>query len=141
MAGDAVRERLIERGAPRHVVEGGLEGLAAAWDRATKSAARGATDDLDEWRNDVDARQILHEILPVATKAQRAAVLDQIALADRRFRRATRKSPVGVWGLEITRRAGWTPDESWWYFLIPRKSGSRFAADVARLAERARGEP
>ena len=141
MPADLVRERLIERGAPRHVVDGGLEGLAAAWDRATKSAARGATDDLDEWRNDVDARQILHEVLPVATKAQRALVEDQIALADRRFRRATRKSPVSVWGPEATRRARWTPDESWWYFLIPRKSGARFAADLARLAARAREEP
>jgi hypothetical protein len=141
MAGDAVRERLTARGAAPHVVEGGLEGLVAAWDRTTKAAARGATDDLDAWRNDVDARQILHEVWPVATEAQRAGVEAQLALADRRFRRATRWGPVSVWGPEATRRAGWTPEESWWYFLIPRKAGSRFAADVARLAARARGGP
>ncbi len=139
MALDRVRELLAERGSPAHVVDGGLEGLVAAWDRSTKAAARGATDDLDEWRNDVDVRQILHEVWPSATKAQRAAVEDQLALADRRFRRATRKSPVCVWGADVAARSGWTPEHSWWYFQTPRKTGARFAADLARLT--ARGGP
>lgn len=132
---DAVRARLRERGAPRHVVHGGLVGLLASWERTSRESGRGYRLGLDEWRNDVDARQILHEVWPLAQEAEREALLDRLDAADRRFRHACQPLRGCVWGAVAARREGWTPEEHWWYFLGPEKAGPELVAELARLEQ------
>lgn len=116
---DPVRSYLRSRGAALHVVEGGLEGLIERWRRAARGLEAGHGD-FDDYLNDVDGRQILHEVLARLDAPLRARVRARVRRIDQRVR--ARLEPVGecLWGARAAREHGWSPAEQWWYFHRPR---------------------
>lgn len=133
---DAVRELLKERKAAEHVVRGGMEGLVDAWETTVKSAQKGYTRGLDDWRNDVDCRHLLSLAMEVAHPAQKKSMKLRLDAADAKFWKACESSDACVWGAENAERETWTAAKEWWYFLVPKKAGDALAKDLAKLAPR-----
>jgi hypothetical protein len=127
---DPVREFLRERSSAEHVVEGGLEGLIESWEKTVRSVEHGYSLTLDDYLNDLDARQLIAEILPVASDDQRAGVAARLTRADETMRSLTRPTPVSLWGREVAEEEGWTPEENWWYFARPIHADPELLADI-----------
>ena len=126
----SVREFLEQRGCPDFVVEGGLAGLLANWDRLAEQLEAGYTLGLDDYLNELDARQLLDDALPFATDDERRSVRARLSLADARVRQLTR--PIGrcLWGDKIASMSGWDPARNWWFFAIPVDPGPELSADL-----------
>jgi hypothetical protein len=118
---DPARNFLKRRGCPPHVIEGGLEGLLAAWEKTAEAAAAGYRLGLDDYRNDVDGREILESALAEAGDAERAALLPRLAAADQKIKAHLFPSGPCLWGDKEAVSRGWTPEKNWWYFRLPRR--------------------
>lgn len=129
MSDDAIRRMLRARGVADHVVQGGLEGLVAAWEHTAAAIEQGYALTLDDYLNELDARQILEVVLRASPEPD-GPLLDRMRAADARVRAATVPSTRCVWGGGGV--PGWTERRNWWYFVIPRHPGADLADDLAR---------
>jgi hypothetical protein len=120
MKDDPVRERLRKLGASDAVVAGGLGGLVKKWEATAQAIADGYDLDLDSYLNDLDARQFL-ELLIKDLPTESGQYLARIRAADKMVKRSTKPSKC-VWGETVARKEGWTPEDSWWYFVVPKKA-------------------
>jgi hypothetical protein len=127
---DPVRELLARRGCPPHVVEGGLEGLLAHWESVVDEVDAVYALGLDDYLDDMDARQLLAEALAVAPPAARQAIAPRLREADERMQRLVVLAGRCLWGDEQARENGWTPDENWWYFTRPASPGPELQKDL-----------
>lgn len=133
-AGDPVAAFLKDRGCPDFVVEGGLEGLLASWERTVAEIAQGYRGGLDDYLNDLDARQLLDDALPQATSAERGPLRSRLDSADARFKSLVEPVTECLWGAPTARRRRWSPLKEWWYFSAPRSPGAALAEDLAGRA-------
>jgi len=127
---DPVRDYLRERDCGEHIIEGGLEGLVESWEKTVRSVEEGYSLTLDDYLNDLDARQLIAEALPVAGDDQRAEIASRLAGADQKMRSLTEPTKVCLWGEEIAEEEGWTAEENWWYFARPIKADAEFLAEI-----------
>ncbi len=130
---DPVRDFLRERGCSDHVIKGGLEGLVKSWEKTVRSVENGYALELYDYLNDLDARQLIFEVLPVAGKDQSNAIAARLDRADKTMRDLTRPTPVSLWGREVTEEKGWTPSENWWYFARPVQAEPELLAEIDDL--------
>jgi len=132
---DPVHEFLRKRGSGAHVIRGGLVGLVESWEKTVQSVENGYSLTLDDYLNDLDARQLIAEVWPIAGDDQRAAVAPRLGRADEMMRRATLPTPVCLWGREAAEREGWTPLQNWWYFARPIQADAELLSDIDELIE------
>ena len=91
------------------------------------------TFDLDNWRNDVDVRELILEALPMFSREEigdHALKLDE---ADKAFQANTRPFKRCVWGHGTQRKEKWTPEANWWYFRSPRRSNAQLEDELATV--------
>ena len=91
------------------------------------------TFDLDNWRNDVDLRELILEALPMFSREEigdHALKLDE---ADKAFQANTRPFRRCVWGHGTQRKEKWTPEANWWYFRTPRRSNAQLEDELATV--------
>jgi len=130
-AGDRVRQFLADRGSPRHVVDGGLEGLLRGWEATVAAVADGyPLDTLDDYLNDLDGRQILDEALAVAPRAKARRLRRRLDAADARFRELVVPTARCLWGDRTAAEQGWAAGQSWWYWSRPRRAGAGLDREI-----------
>jgi len=134
---DPVRDYLRERGCGEHIIEGGLEGLVENWEKTVRSVEEGYSLTLDDYLNDLDARQLIAEALVVAGDDQRAAFGGRLSQADQRMRALTEPTEVCLWGEEIAEEEGWTAEGNWWYFARPVNADEELLAEIDGIMESA----
>jgi hypothetical protein len=129
---DPVRRFLRERGCPDEVVDGGLAGLAADWERIAGEIESGYAFGLDDYLNDLDTRQLIEEAMELAPDAERDRERGVVLGADERVRRCV--SPTGecLWGERVAEAEGWTPEQNWWYFSLPRAPGPLLRLELGK---------
>lgn len=89
--------------------------------------------DLDNWRNDVDVRELILEALPMFSREElgdHALKLDQ---ADNAFRASTRPFRRCVWSTGIAKKEKWTVQRNWWYFRTPLRSNAQLEDELATV--------
>lgn len=111
-ADDDVRASLRERGAASHVVEGGSDGLIAAWRQFVDQVEAGYALGLDDYRNDLDIRTLI-EISGLA---------DEVEPEDRRFRAMLMHTDREIWSSDV-------PD-AFWVRGYPRNASGELLADL-----------
>ena len=127
-----VRAFLEGRGCDPAVAERGLHGLIADWEAVADALERGyPLDTLDDYLNDMDARQLIHEILASVPRADRA-VAARLASADERVRARLAPRAECLWGGAIAASRGWRAQREWWYFMQPSQPGPGLARDLGR---------
>lgn len=129
MTDDPIRRFLRARGAADHVVDGGLEGLVADWEGTAERVERGYALGLDDYLNDLDARQIIEVVLSAMPEPD-GPLLTRLRAADERMRRATVPAGRCVWG-DPPSRDPTAERRNWWYFLVPRNPGPELARELA----------
>ena len=127
---DLVRRLLAERGCPDEVIESGLEGLVAAWERVVGEVEAGYSLGLDDYLNDLDGRQLVEEAIDLAEAADREAARARVRAADLRMKALVRPTAECLWGETVAESEGWTPQSNWWYFSLPRAPGAMLREDL-----------
>jgi hypothetical protein len=128
-----VADALRARGVSERVLAGGLAGLVASWERFATELERGYAGGLDEWRNDVDVRDILDEALRAASADERRALRRRARIADARVRKLLVQSGRCLWGAQNAASHGWNPGRQWWYFLEPKTKNAELAREISGL--------
>ncbi len=117
---EAVRAFLRERGLADEILAEGAEGFVARWEQAARDAERERYPfGIEDWLNELDGRQVLHELqaaVPGALGEGLAARLDE---ADARVQAATVVAGECLWGDALAARMGWRPAHEWWYWRTP----------------------
>ncbi len=126
---DPVREYLHEKGCGAHVISGGLAGLVEAWERVVAAVAQGYSLGLDDYLNDLDARQLLAEAWEVAPENERQQYQPRVTAADAHMKSLLQPVEECLWGDEIAEEEEWTREEQWWYFGFPINAGEDLQAE------------
>jgi len=124
---------LRRRGCPDYVVDEGLDGLIERWERVTDAVETGYPLGLDDYLNDVDARQLIHDATPVAGRSIARRVAPKLEIADQRMRALLRPAQHCLWGDALAKRNGWSRETHWWYFEVPRHAGPTLMGDLGFL--------
>jgi hypothetical protein len=127
---DPARDYLRERGCGERVIAGGLEGLVESWEKTVREVENGYSLTLDDYLNDLDARQLIADALAVADDQQRAAIEARLRRADEMMRSLTTPVKVCLWGEEVANEEGWTAEKNWWYFARPLKADPELLAEI-----------
>ena len=130
---DPVRRFLRERGCPPHVVADGLAGLLALWEGVVDEVAAVYRLGLDDYRNDMDGRQVLGEALEFATPEEAAALRLRIEEADARLKQLVVPAGRCLWGDGEARSRRWSPEAHWWYFTRPAQAGPELEDDLEAI--------
>lgn len=110
------------RGYGKHVVEGGINYLMRSWERTAANLAAGRRPPtFDEYLNDMDTRQILFEVIPLATDEEWENIQKTLDQADAIVLANTEPSERCIWGEGKAQRDGLKSDTHWWYFRTPVK--------------------
>jgi hypothetical protein len=127
---DPIREYLRKSGAPYSVVVQGLRGLVENWERVVQQVAAGYNLTLDDYLNDMDARQLLQNALELAPAEVREAFLPRVRDADLRIRLHLVPAERCLWGSIVAEEEEWTEEANWWYFEKPRSPGPRLKQEL-----------
>lgn len=130
IAVDPVATLLRARGVPERSVGQGIAGLVEDWERAVASIAAGYKLGLDDWLNDMDARQVLADSLAVSTTAPARKLVTRIHAADDKLKELVVPAGRCLWGDGLAKRNGWTFEKNWWYFMRPREAAPELLKDL-----------
>ena len=127
---DPVREFLEARGAPEHIVEGGLDGLLEQWENAVDDVEETYPLGLDDYLDDMDGRELIEGAMEVATPETRRANLKRLQKADARMKDLLVAAGRCLGGSDMAEQHDWTPQKNWWYFMAPREPGPELKEDL-----------
>jgi hypothetical protein len=127
-----VREFLKGRGCPDDVVEAGIDGLITEWEHAVEQVNDGYPLGLDDYLNDLDGRQLLEEALDLIPAREREKLLERLRPVDQRMKLMVTITDRCLWGDGVVASQGWTPEDEWWYFSVPRNPGPLLREDLKR---------
>ncbi len=120
---DPVTEFLKDKGCGDHIVKDGLAGLVDTWEGVVEAVADEYQLGLDDFLNDLDSRQLLHDALAVAPAADKTKFDHRISEADEQMKSLTKKIEECLWSDEVAEEEGWSSKENWWYYRIPKSAG------------------
>ena len=95
MGSDDVKRFLRARGCPDEVVEGGIEALVESWEHTAEQVRRGYPLGLDDYLNDIDARQLIEDLVAAIPTAATEPLLGRIEAADMTMQESGGRVPVG----------------------------------------------
>jgi hypothetical protein len=115
---DPIRRYLEQRKVGSYVIEGGLDNLVRDWENTASRVEAGDERWMwEEWVNDLDAREILHDLLDNVPESRDA--IQAIEAADRRFVASAVPTETCESGDDNAARHGWTREKNWWYWRKP----------------------
>lgn len=127
---DPIREYLKQKGCPDHIVKGGLEGLIETWEIVVNEVTHGYDLTLDDYLNDMDGRQLIEEVVPLATKASHKALIKKLWRLDAIMKTLVEPREHSLWGNNSAQEQGWTREKHWWYFTQPKHPGPDLRAEL-----------
>ena len=117
---DPVTAFLRDRGLADEIVAEGVEGLISRWEQAAREAERERYPfGIEDWLNELDGRQLVHELQTHVPGALGAACGARLSEADARVQAATVLASACLWGDALAARMGWRPAHEWWYWRRP----------------------
>lgn len=91
------------------------------------------TFDLDNWRNDVDVRELILEALPMFSREEMGDHALKLDETDKSFMAGTRVFKRCIWGHGTQKKEKWTPERNWWYFRTPLRSNAQLEDELATV--------
>ena len=111
-----------------------LRDLIDQWSTlATDLERKDYTFDLDNWRNDVDVRELILEALPMFSREEMGDHALKLDNSDKAFMANTRDFKRCIWGHGIQKKERWTAQKNWWYFRSPLRSNAQLEDELATV--------
>jgi len=112
MTDHEIQQYLEDNGYPKHVVEGGGEGLLKRYRKFVEEVERGYQFSIFDYRNDLDGRAILRLV----------EMEDEVSDLDERLDKMLEHREVRVWES--------APDEPFWDFGYPKNARGELLQDL-----------
>jgi hypothetical protein len=112
LSDEEIARKLRARGVADHVVAGGALGLIASWRDFVSQVEHGYPLGLDDYRNDLDLRELIAAV----------GLDSRVASEDQRLRNALVSSPRTIWESSL-------PD-AFWVHGYPRNASGELLADL-----------
>lgn len=126
-AADDIREFLRARGLAEETVNAGAEGLVARWEQAARDTEHERYPfGVEDWLDELDGRQLLHELTARVEGALTPALLARLREGDSRVEASTEVVGECLWGASMAKRMKWAPKTHWWYWRRPRAVADDF---------------
>jgi hypothetical protein len=135
MASDPVRDYLEQMQCSKRIIRGGLKGLVEIWEEIVGQIEAGYKLGLDDYLNDMDTRQLLHDAMMLATVEQKKPFLARVRQADERMLKLVEPVEKCLWGRELAEEEGWDEEENWWYYVKPRRANAELLEEIAAVDE------
>jgi hypothetical protein len=129
---DRVRQYLRRRGCTPSIVKGGLEGLVSHWESVVQAVEEGYDLTFEDYRSDVELRDVLAGALEVVQSTVRSGVEKKLEPLDARFRELTVECGP-VCGEDAARENGHDPNDHWWFFRRPRRPAPDFEEELREV--------
>jgi hypothetical protein len=133
---DPSQAYLKSRGCPSHIVAAGLAGLLDYWRDTVTAIRAGYNLTLDDYLNDMDTRQLIEETLPHTTTRGHKQAIVRLYELDESVRPLLQSTDKCLWGPKAETEHGWSPDDNWWYYSVPKNPGPQLASDLKRTPAR-----
>ena len=127
---DPVATLLRARGCPERTATGGLAGLLEDWERIVAQVAGGYGLGLDDYLNDMDARQLLADTVVVASPSTVKRLRPRLEAADNKLKALLLPAGRCLWGKGLAERNGWLAEKNWWYFSRPKEANQELLQDI-----------
>jgi hypothetical protein len=129
---DPTQDFLKRRGVRPDLATGGLAGLIDRWAEVVGQLRAGYSLTLDDYLNDMDVRQLIEETLPHASVRAHKQATVRLFTLDEEAQSVLVLTPRCLWGPKVEAAKGWTPEQNWWYYAVPRNPGPQLKADLAK---------
>jgi hypothetical protein len=93
--------------------------LVNGWEASVAYMLAGKPQYLCEYLNDLDGRQIVHEVISVARPEELVTVAEKLRAADEAFLKGTITVEECLWGPGNAAKHGWSASVNWWYYRKP----------------------
>lgn len=130
---DAIREYLKNKGCAEHIVKGGLQGLVEMWETIVTEISHGYDLTFDDYLGDMDTRQLLEEVKPLATTAAHKSLIRKLGRIDAIMRTLVESTQQALPGEHIAQERNWIPARHWWYFSKPKYLGPDLREEMENL--------
>jgi len=130
MSAEELREFLRSRGCPEPVASAGLAGLIEDWERIAEEIETGYKLGLDDYLNDMDARELIAAAIAAVQKVLTPALRRRLEAADQKARAALVPAGRCLWGPRLAAANGWDAQGHWWYFMKPARAGPELTKDL-----------
>ncbi len=127
---DPVRTFLSDRGCSPQVVEGGIELLIESWERTVDSVDEGYTLGLDDYLNDLDARQLIEDVIDLVPVEERSSLTERVRFADERMKEIVELQEICLWSDVVAEMEGWNSSDNWWYYARPRNADPQLLEEI-----------
>lgn len=127
---DPVRTFLSDRGCSPQVVEGGIELLIESWERTVDSVDEGYTLGLDDYLNDLDARQLIEDVIDLVPVEERSSLTERVRFADERMKEIVDLQETCLWSDVVAEMEGWNSSDNWWYYARPRNADPQLLEEI-----------
>jgi len=127
---ETLREFLRSRGCPDPVASAGLAGLIEDWDRIAGEIETGYKLGLDDYLNDMDARELIAAAIAAVPKVLTPTLRRKLDAADHRARAVLVPAGRCLWGPRLAAANGWDAEGHWWYYMKPAKRGPELSRDL-----------
>jgi hypothetical protein len=114
-------------------VASGYRGLVEHWERVVQRILSGEDENLEDYLNDMDSRQLLENARELVPPEIGEAFAARVHDADSRLRVNLVSAGGCLWGAIVAADRGWREDRHWWYFERPRNAGPILQRDLDRL--------
>ena len=121
-----VKEYCIQQGFSERVTEDGVPYLIERWERTAERVADYRGWYGENYRNDLSVRQILSELAPIIPENERNDFQRRLAIADAQFMVNSINSDACIYGIKTETKYGYTRQQNWWYYRMPKIIGSDF---------------
>jgi hypothetical protein len=130
MSAEQLKDFLRARGCPEPAVNAGLAGLVEDWERIAGEIERGYSVGLDDYLNDLDARELIAAAIAAVPKALSPALRRRLDAADRTARAALVPAGRCLWGPKLAALNRWDAESHWWYYMVPARPGDELKKDL-----------
>ena len=130
---DPIRNYLKNRGCAEHIIRGGLQGLVEMWETIVSEVSHGYDLTFDDYLNDMDTRQLLEEVKPLATTAADKSLIRKLGRIDAMMRTLIEPTKQALWGEQTAQEHNWSRATHWWYFAKPKYLGPDLREEMENL--------
>lgn len=129
---DPIRNYLRKKGCSEHVVKTGLAGLIETWETIVTEISHGYDLTMEDYLNDMDTRQLIQEVAPLATTPAQKSLVKKLNRIDAIMRTLIEPTMTSLWGDAVAAEHGWLPEHHWWYFHRPKNAGPELREELEK---------
>lgn len=94
------------------------------WETIVTEVAHGYDLTFEDYLNDMDTRQLIDEVQPLASTAADKALLRKLNRLDAVMQTLLEPARNCLWGAATAREHHWKRSHHWWYFMQPKNPGT-----------------